>query len=254
MNKLKKQIPFFILLILIASSTTVWFANELKKTRSNLENKQDTRFKSMILADELRQSSDDLTKMARLYVETRNLKYLNYYNKILDIRNGEKERPKGYESIYWDYVLAGEDSLLDKGKGVFISMESQMHDLQFSDEEFKLLMSAQGRSNKLAKVELSAFKDIQEYKKKKSSKLLAQAKDKLYNLEYFKQKAYIMEPISQFLHQVKDRTFKDVQNVRKKKGKLISRIFLSSILLLVLLFIFFALISKNIYSNKDQSS
>lgn len=48
---------------------------------------------SYLLADQLRQSSDDLTKMVRTYVSTGDEKFEHYFWDILDIRNGEKARP-----------------------------------------------------------------------------------------------------------------------------------------------------------------
>ena len=62
------------------------------------------RHQSFLLADELRQTSDDLTKMVRIYVETGDVRYKNYYQLILDIRDGKRPRPLGYQKIYWDFV------------------------------------------------------------------------------------------------------------------------------------------------------
>lgn len=51
---------------------------------------QERRYQSYLLADELRQSSDDLTRLARTYVVTQNPLYEKMYWSILDIRNGKK--------------------------------------------------------------------------------------------------------------------------------------------------------------------
>jgi methyl-accepting chemotaxis protein len=59
-----------------------------------------------LLADQLRQSSDDLTRMARTYVVTGDARYRKYYQEILDIRDGRKPRPDRYFYAYWDLVLA----------------------------------------------------------------------------------------------------------------------------------------------------
>ena len=67
----------------------------------------ETRFQSYLLADELRQSSDDLTRLARTYVVTGDASDEQQYMDILDIRNGKKPRPAHYERIYWDFVAAG---------------------------------------------------------------------------------------------------------------------------------------------------
>ena len=57
---------------------------------------------SYLLADELRQSSDDLTRLGRVYVTTGDVKYEKQYFDILDIRNGKKPRPLDFHRIYWD--------------------------------------------------------------------------------------------------------------------------------------------------------
>lgn len=62
------------------------------------------KYYSYQLADELRQSSDDLTRMARTYAVTGNEKYQKFFNRILTIRNGETPRPQDYNDIYWDLV------------------------------------------------------------------------------------------------------------------------------------------------------
>ena len=59
---------------------------ELKRTTSR-------RYASYLLADELRQSSDDLTRMARTFVLTGDARFERMYWEILAIRNGEAPRP-----------------------------------------------------------------------------------------------------------------------------------------------------------------
>ena len=58
------------------------------------------------LADELLQSSDDLTRMVRSYVITGNPIYKQHFQNILYIRDGKMSRPVNYHDIYWDLVLA----------------------------------------------------------------------------------------------------------------------------------------------------
>ena len=70
-----------------------------------LVEKQEQRYQSYLLAAQLRQSSDDLTRMARTYVVTGDSQYEKMYWDILAIRNGEKPRPQYYDRIYWDLVL-----------------------------------------------------------------------------------------------------------------------------------------------------
>ena len=57
------------------------------------------RYASYQVADELRQSSDDLTRMARTYVITGDPRFESMYWEILAIRNGKAPRPRHYDRI-----------------------------------------------------------------------------------------------------------------------------------------------------------
>ena len=57
-------------------------------------------YKSYLPADELRQSSDDLTRLGRTYVTTDDVRYEKQYFDIPAIRNSKKPRPEGYHRIY----------------------------------------------------------------------------------------------------------------------------------------------------------
>lgn len=84
------------------SMVTVFQLDSLERQADQLAQ---IRYKSYQAADELRQSSDDLTRLGRTYVVTGDDKYEKMYMDILDIRNGKKPRPENYHTIYWDLVL-----------------------------------------------------------------------------------------------------------------------------------------------------
>ena len=79
----------------------------LSRAHTRISDAEHRRYQSFKLADELRQSSDDLTRMARTYVSTGDEKYARYYQEILDIRNGVAPRPLQYDLVYWDLVARG---------------------------------------------------------------------------------------------------------------------------------------------------
>ena len=82
------------------------------------------RYDSYLLADELRQSSDDLTRLARTYVATGDAKWEQQYFEVLDIRNGKRPRPAHYERIYWDFRAA--DATPAGGDGESLSLTDRM--------------------------------------------------------------------------------------------------------------------------------
>lgn len=63
-----------ILVTCLGVLTLILFRNQ-----TNLYKSQKVHFRSNQLADELRQSSDDLTRMARAYVKTRNPEFEREY-------------------------------------------------------------------------------------------------------------------------------------------------------------------------------
>ena len=63
-------------------------------SQNQLYENQNRKFDSYLLADELRQSSDDLTRLMRTYALTGDEKYKDYFFTVLDIRNGKKTRPE----------------------------------------------------------------------------------------------------------------------------------------------------------------
>ena len=130
-------------LILIAS-LQVRGVNE--QTRA--ENRRTTSF---LVADSVRQSSNDLTNMVRLYVASGEPRYRDYYDEILAIRNGTARRPRDYDSSFWDRVLAGGRGFVRYGPPQ--SLVSQMRAAKFAPAEFRALQASLDASNGLAELE-----------------------------------------------------------------------------------------------------
>lgn len=108
----------------------------------------ENRYRSYLLADELRQSSDDLTRLGRTYVVTGDPSYKQQYLDIISIRNGEKPRPQAYNRIYWDFVDGG--NLKPRPDGETVPLLTLMKRQGFTDAEFNELKEAQKRSDALS--------------------------------------------------------------------------------------------------------
>ncbi|MGC8045074.1 hypothetical protein ACP3WJ_23240, partial [Salmonella enterica] len=108
------------------------------------------------LATELRQSSDDLTRLARTYVITADPAYEKQYQAILDIRDGKKPRPENYGRIYWDFVAAdGKPPRPDSSRSV--ALIALMREAGFTDAELAKLSEAKANSDALVKTETMAM-------------------------------------------------------------------------------------------------
>ena len=69
---------FFILLISLGCDVRTFISQSERSEAQSGDSLQ-----SYLLANELRQNSDDLTRFARTYVVTGNPKYEDYYNRII---------------------------------------------------------------------------------------------------------------------------------------------------------------------------
>jgi methyl-accepting chemotaxis protein len=141
------------------------------------------------LANEYRQSSDDLTRFARMYVVTGDERFKSYYFNVLDIRNGKAPRPDGYETVYWDLKLAGtlkEEAVRDPS-----SLRARLQALEFSQNLSAMLDRSEARSNSLVNLEVTAFQALEIGDR-------ARAVGLLFGQDYISAKASIMEPVRQF--------------------------------------------------------
>jgi methyl-accepting chemotaxis protein len=168
-----------------------------------VETAHDARYASYLLADELRQSSDDLTRLARTYVVTGDIRYENQYMDVLAIRNGQKPRPISYSRIYWDFVAANDTK--PRPDSETVPLQDLMKKSGFTDEEFAKLKQAQANSDGLVKTEVIAmnavkglFDDGKGNFTVKKDPDLEMARKLMHSREYHAFKADIMRPIDEF--------------------------------------------------------
>ena len=176
---------------------------------------EDIKYKSYLLADELRQSSDDLTRLARTYSITGESKYEDMYWDILDIRNGKKPRPENYEQIYWDFVAV--DGVKPRRDTSSIALQTLMRDLGFTDDEFDKLKEAQNNSDALVHIEtiaMNAVKGLYDNGSgsftKKGEPDFKMAREMMHSQKYHAEKAKIMQPINEFFVKLERRTQKQI--------------------------------------------
>jgi two-component system sensor histidine kinase EvgS len=116
------------------------------------------RVTSFRLSDQMRQSSNDLTRMVRLYVTTGRARYRSYYEQILAIRRGVAPRPLDYDSSFWDRVLADPDAAIRRGPPT--SLTELMRRAHFSAAEFTALNASLSTSDELARLEERVMDEV----------------------------------------------------------------------------------------------
>jgi methyl-accepting chemotaxis protein len=207
-------------LMSLATVLLVILTIKLDFAQDDLKEKQEIRYRSYLLADELRQSSDDLTRLARTYVVTGNAAYEQQYNDILDIRNGKKPRPQEYYRIYWDFVAA--DGKQPRADGPAVALQDLMKQAGFTDTEFAKLREAQANSDALVKTEVIAmnavkglFDDGKGNFAVRGPPNQAMARELMHSPAYHQYKAQIMKPVDEFFVLLEQRTSKAVAQAQE---------------------------------------
>lgn len=180
------------------------------RLEQNLNQSNENRIHSLLLMHELRQSSDDLTRMVRTYIVTKNHIYKEHYLEILEIRNGSRKRPVDYNNIYWDLVQT--DNFRPKPfSNQSIALIELMRHANFTHKEFTKLNEAKKKSDDLTKIELQAMHILES---KQGDSLVNQQKalDLVHNNLYHEKKASIMKPIDECYTLINTRTTKAVKD------------------------------------------
>jgi len=166
----------------------------------------DLRYLSFVLANQLRQSSDDLTRMARTYVVTGDSRYKEYYQDILDIRDGKKPRPNEYPYAYWDGVLADAHSRQTRTDGgSAIALLEQMRQVGLTEDELHNLTEAKANSDALAAIEFEAMK-LADSVGPDAETNRAKALLMLHDASFHRSKAAIMRSINEAYARMDKRT------------------------------------------------
>ncbi|HHT0593684.1 TPA: adenylate/guanylate cyclase domain-containing protein [Legionella anisa] len=215
------------------------------------------RYQLYSLANQLRQSSDDLTEMSRLYVITGEKKYYDNYNETLTIRNGTSPRPLNYDELYWDLVLGDKRPPYGPAK----SLAAMMLEHRFTLKEFSLLTEAENQSKKLAETEIKAMNLVEgKYQDKsgnytiigKPNRQLAQ--QMVFGDDYLQAKLKVMKPLQEFFTLISARTFLVNEKIDQEMSKVIALALGLSLLstLLMLFFIIHALKTLSKVNEKND--
>jgi len=251
--RLKKLFVVLLMINIFALIGVVLLFDEYKKATEKLQYAYTLQHKSLILADELRQSSDDLTRMARTYVVTGDDMFEKQFHQVLDIRNGVINRPINYNSIYWDFfTLKNTKPTFDGDKK---ALRALMKESGFPDTELALLYQSAEHSDNLTALETKAMNAVKGIFQDEKGNYTIQSKPDfqlaasiMHGDAYHKAKIDIMKPLDMFYQAFEKRTRLLVNESNQRVetlGKYLSgAIFL---LMFLVLFSFFILLSRIIH-------
>jgi methyl-accepting chemotaxis protein len=176
----------------------------LLHNQSNLSQAQQIQLESLRLSNELRYSSDELTRTARTFVVTGETKYRDEYWHILAVRDGQAPRPDGRS----------------------VPLRQLMKNVGITPDEFALLKTAEDNSNALVATEVAAFQAMDGHFLPPGVPLSRDAADYsrtgppdqayairiMHDDKYYADKALIMDPIGIFEKKVEARTRQTVDD------------------------------------------
>lgn len=198
---------------------------------------QEMRLKSYIIANELKQSSDDLTRYCRAYVSTGSNDWEQKYWELLDIRNGKKPWPNGRT----------------------IALLDSMKKLGFTEAEFDKLKEAEQNSAELVwteKVAFNAMKGLFDdgtrhftIKGKPNSEF---AQRILFDKKYVDDKSKVLAPIVEFFILFDQRTHNKVNEYNRKSNDLLMGIIGFIILITGIVAISYFILRKKIVDKLEE--
>lgn len=229
-NKLLLSAFSAMLLLSVFSLVLVVLAMD---TQTQISNNHEERFSTYQMADELRQSSDDLTRMARLYAVTGDERYRDYFQRILDIRHGEAPRPTRYSGIYWDFVTDSHQYPPDRAGTESVALRELMEQTGFTPNELALLEQAEDNSDALAEIETAAMQESPEVLEA-AFEAQSDAVLDLHGADYNRIKAQIMQPIDE-MHASLDSRMTEKINQKTDRQDVIFPLLLALLSLMILL-------------------
>lgn len=235
---------FVILVLLIAS---LMASAQLREAQDLVVEAAQARRHINRLSDLMRQSTDDLTLMVRLYAVTGDPQYREYYQEILDIRNGETPRPNEYEQDdnYWKYAAATGERLGDFGPTVSLRMLLQAPGFMDSelamlpDSERALLAKSEDLSNELALIEKEVMAAVEEQIAAGNGEYALEGAalaglQRLYSQEYLAIKLDILRPLGE-LKAASEQRIQDEIAARDLRRRQLADIQLALVILATLL-------------------
>ncbi len=209
-------VVYIVFIVSLAAGITV-MTTTLYDNLLGVEEAQERRFTSYRLAEELRQSSDDLTRFARTYVATGDERFARHFRQVLNIRKGMLPRPEGYGGVYWDLVIMGVLPEPASEGGETSSLEERMLKAGLTPEEFSKLRQSQLQSDELVGLEEVSMHAVRgQFDDDTGSFSVIGPPDRqmaielLHGERYHQAKAAIMQPVGEFLTMIDQRTQREL--------------------------------------------
>jgi methyl-accepting chemotaxis protein len=207
-----KQIFIWLAVVLsILVAVVISLTDTLRQANTALEHAHQSRYSSAALANELRRTTEDMTKFARAYVTTGDPNDEDRYYMILDIRNGKRPRPANYDRFNWDLVSARK--LPVEAGAQAVPLSELMKRSGFTEQELAKMQEALKLADQLSRIEITAFHAVKgEFDDGEGKYSVvgapnqAMAQELVFDQTYRTLFGKVMSPVNDFLRLVDERT------------------------------------------------
>ena len=212
--KLRQFSLWFSVLVLTALSANTLFLLMIQRANDSVVAVQAHRQHAMVLVDELRQETEQLTQLVRAYTSTGRTNYLTFYYDLLAIREGQKPQPEGYiPGAYWDMAIAGSIPYRFPPNGERRSLSDRMRLLGFNKNEFIELGRISLATEAMKQVEQVAFAATQGLYDPATEKFVSDGKPDLafasklvHSRKYNELKSNLAQSVRELVFMVDQRT------------------------------------------------
>lgn len=198
---------------------------------SQIEAVHEERQTSFLLADELLQTSDTLTLMARKYIKTKTPIYKIQYLKIIDVRNGKAPLPSQRYNNYWNISMEDNKQSRDFTTSAS-SLVDRINQANITPAQRAQLQRAQKASEALTRTDRKAMTLFESSQTKDTAQ---KALSMLHSDSYYQTKAAIRIPLAKFHKLLQQRSGETIASAASKatyvRAVLISTVFLLTFVL-----------------------
>ena len=220
---LKRFSLLFSLTVIGALSANALSLLMIQQAYHRVITEQNHRQRAMRLTDELRQETEQLSRLVREYTSTGQTSYLTYYYDILAIRQGEKPQPEQYlPGAYWDMVIAGRLRHRFPVNGTRSPIADRMKSLGFSKAEIHSLTKVLAATEAMKQIEQVAFAATQGLYDPRTENFVSDGEPDLrfagqlvHSQKYNRLKADLAESVMELVTMVDQRTTSEVGKTSK---------------------------------------
>ena len=254
-DPIRRPLLIILLCALVLLAASVFLITEEAANNDLLDKAWNDQIAFDRYADEMRQSSEDLTRMVRNYVSTGDEKYLRYYGLIRDIHQGDQPRPEDYYDsfAYWTSRISRESSSRDTDRlrsaqdltndALSATQESTQkslfniikNDFKIDSRELLLLLDSEENLQAVLRIEDRAVSAMQEGD-------VARANDLLHSEIYLDARVAMIEPVFTAINSYNERSMESIVALEERNQNLTRELIIIVSMLFFFVFVSFILV------------